>query len=326
MLKEKHNSFRIKKMIYILGFIAMSTSLAGFFKLGTKSNLKFKSDGTFKIVQFTDIHEGNPINMKTIELMDSVLDKEKPDLVVLTGDNVDGRKCSFYEAQKAAVYVAQPMEKRKIPWVTVLGNHDTEHIKIKRKDMTDIYNSFKYNLGGSNNYNILINNSKNTNPVFNIYMLDSGSYALGGYGFIDLNQVKWYIDTSLELKKNYNKTIPSIMFFHIPIYEYKKDMDSSRILGERNETECTQIVNTGLFFAAERMGDVKGMFVGHDHTNSYIRYLNGIMLGYGRCTGFDACSSKNFQRGARVFLLNEKEPNKFQTWIVRYDDKTGKLQ
>ncbi len=50
--------------------------------------LSFRPDGTFTIVQFTDLHwkNGEPEDHRTRALMELTLDAEKPDLVVFTGD------------------------------------------------------------------------------------------------------------------------------------------------------------------------------------------------------------------------------------------------
>lgn len=50
--------------------------------------LKFNKDGKFKVVQFTDIHYkiNNPDSQGGIDNMNDILDAEKPDLVVFTGD------------------------------------------------------------------------------------------------------------------------------------------------------------------------------------------------------------------------------------------------
>lgn len=50
--------------------------------------LKFNSNKKFKIVQFTDIHwvPGNPASEEAAKRMNEVLDAEKPDLVIYTGD------------------------------------------------------------------------------------------------------------------------------------------------------------------------------------------------------------------------------------------------
>ena len=50
--------------------------------------LKFRKNGEFKIVQFTDIHyNGSRQSQVALSVVDSVLQHERPDLVVLTGDS-----------------------------------------------------------------------------------------------------------------------------------------------------------------------------------------------------------------------------------------------
>jgi predicted MPP superfamily phosphohydrolase len=55
-------------------------------------DLKFNADGKFKIVQLTDMHmgelESNDINTRKIQKI--VLETEKPDLIVVSGDAVSG--------------------------------------------------------------------------------------------------------------------------------------------------------------------------------------------------------------------------------------------
>lgn len=301
-----------KKAISIVLCLIMLIVLVGYSsEYSKKSILKFKPDGTFKIVQFTDFHLNSKINMKTIKLMNDILGDEKPDLVVLTGDNIDGRYCNSSQAINCISSIAKPMEDRKIPWAVTLGNHDTEHDGIERSEMMKIYSSYKYNVGKVGDYNLLIKKSNGDEAAFNIYMMDSGSYSSGGYGYIDQNQVNWYKRTALKLKIIYDN-IPSIMFFHIPLQEYKNIPKSA---GERNEKECVQSINTGMFQAITRMKDVKGLFVGHDHNNDYISKLYGVTLGYGRCTGYDDYGKKNYKKGARVFVLNESNPEEFKTWV-----------
>lgn len=53
-----------------------------------KPTLRFRPDGTFRILQLTDMHfrylTGR--NMTTLSLIRTLLEREKPDLVALTGD------------------------------------------------------------------------------------------------------------------------------------------------------------------------------------------------------------------------------------------------
>ncbi|MCR3761453.1 metallophosphoesterase family protein [Clostridium felsineum] len=280
--------------------------------------LKFNNEGKFKIVQFTDLHQNDSINLKTVHFMEKVIDSEKPDFVMLTGDNIDGRYCMNITYKKAIESIVKPMEERKIPWAVVLGNHDTESIDVKRKDMVKEYTKYQYNMNKlteENEFNLLVMNSKDSLPIFNMYMLDSGDYSDdGGYGCIELSQVNWYKETSSGLRKKYKHIIPAIMFFHIPLIQYNEAFEKNNLSGERREKICYQGKDTGLLKEIQKQGDVKAIFVGHDHTNDFIGKVGDVFLGYGRCTGYDAYDDSNYERGARIILLNEKDTSKFKTW------------
>jgi hypothetical protein len=295
-----------------------------------KPELSFNPDGTFKIVQFADSHDGPLIDPRTVQLMNKILDYEKPNLVVLTGDNIDGKCKSVYDVKKAINKIAQPMEKRQIPWAIVFGNHDEDHGKMSKEDMMKLYMSYPYNIseiGLRDNervgtYNLLVKGSKEATPAFNIYMLDSGTYApdMQSYEWIKTTQIAWYRNTSARLKEQYNKVIPALMFFHIPLPEWKTVWASGNAIGEKNEEECTSQVNSGLFDELVKAGDVKGVFVGHDHSNDYVGELKGIKLGYSRNIGYGTYGKEGFSKGGRVFLIKEANPSKFETWMRLEDD------
>lgn len=295
-----------------------------------KPELKFNSNGTFKIVQFADAHEGPIMDTKTIDLMNKILDYEKPNLVVLTGDNIDDKCRSAADVKKAINNLANPMEKRRIPWAVVFGNHDTENDKVGKEAMLRLYMSYPHNISQAGfrdadrigNYTLLVKSSKSNLPEFNIYMLDSGTYSslLQTYDWIKKNQIAWYRNTSAELKAKYGSPIPSLMFFHIPLPEWKELWNSGTAIGERNEEVSCSYINSGLFQELVRTGDVKGVFVGHDHINDYIGNLQGIILGYSRSIGYDTYGKEGFSRGARVFIINENNPSKFRTWMRLEED------
>lgn len=296
-----------------------------------KPLLKFDTNGNFKIVQFTDLHEG-PDKDKAIDLMNKILEYEKPNMVVLTGDNIDGKCKTSDDVRNAINYIAEPMENRSIPWCIVFGNHDDEHNMMTKEEMMKLYMTFEHNVSQIGyktfdrigNYNLLIESSKDNTPKFNIYMMDSGKYApsfIGGYNWIKFTQICWYKRTALNLKQKYNEIIPSLMFFHIPLKKFKKAWDIGLINGERNEEESCAKINLCFFNTINKTGDVKGVFVGHDHLNNYLAAINGIKLGYAGYTGYGGYGQDNIPRSARVFLINESNPNNFKTWLRREGHK-----
>lgn len=289
-----------------------------------KSDIKFREDGTFKIVQFSDLHEYKEQNEKTIKLMNEILDEEKPDFVVITGDCIQGYFCRSKDAARKAIdNIALQIEKRKIPWAVALGNHDCEFSSANRKYQMKTYMTYEHNLsqchsaaiGRAGDYNILIKDSKGQKPIFNIFMLDSGDYCFRGYSYINKVQVYWYELVSSYLEKRYRKKIPSLMFFHIPLQQ-QKIVGNGKFIGEKNEKECIQGKDKKLFNAIKKMGNVIGVFCGHDHTNNYHGTLDGITFGYGSFLGYNAPAEKGFKRGARVIILDEKDTTQFKTYVV----------
>lgn len=291
---------------------------------GVNIRLKFDANGNFKIVQFTDIHEG-PEKDQSITLMNKILEYEKPNMVVLTGDIIDGKCQTVDDVKKAINHISEPMEIRNIPWAIVFGNHDDEHNMMNKEDMMKLYMTFENNISQIGyktfdrvgNYNLLIEGSKDNTPKFNIYMMDSGKYApstIGGYAWIKLTQIWWYRRTALNLKHKYKNIIPALAFFHIPLKNFKKAYDNCLIDGKRFEDESCAKINLCIFNKLVRIGDVKGIFVGHDHLNDYCAKLQGIRLGYAGYTGYGGYGQDDIPRGARVFLINESNPADFKTW------------
>jgi predicted MPP superfamily phosphohydrolase len=52
------------------------------------NKLRFREDGTFTIIQFTDIHwqDGSDLDRQTRAVMELIMNAEKPDFVMFTGD------------------------------------------------------------------------------------------------------------------------------------------------------------------------------------------------------------------------------------------------
>lgn len=106
--------------------------------------LKFRTDGTFKIVQFSDteyMDDVADLNERTADMMRTVMETEQPDLVVFAGDVIGSLRCSNPEQSfRDAVSTIEAM---KVPWVAIFGNHDSE-AGITREQLMDIQLSHSY--------------------------------------------------------------------------------------------------------------------------------------------------------------------------------------
>jgi hypothetical protein len=113
-------------------------------RLNAPAALRVREDGKFKIVQISDTHmvtgvgvckdaidahgknlpkgDADPL---TVDFIGKILDVEKPDLVILTGDQLHH---DIPDSQSALFKVVAPIIKRSIPFAAVFGNHDSEGI------------------------------------------------------------------------------------------------------------------------------------------------------------------------------------------------------
>ena len=307
---------RLFQAILLSLFVCISTIDAG----AQQPDLKFNLDRKFKIAQFTDIHyiHSDPRSEIAIERINEVLDIEKPDLAIFTGDIIFGTP-----AEEGLRHVLKQASDRQIPFAVIFGNHDDEH-GLSRKQLYDIIKTIPYNatytvegLSGVSNYILSVRSSQNDNNAALLYCFDTHSYSkFGGYDFVKFDQIDWYRTQSMKHRDN-NSGSPlfSLAFLHIPLPEYSTAAtnESSILIGTRKEKSCPPDFNSGLFTSFKEMGDVKAVFAGHDHDNDYAVLWKGILLAYGRYTGGDTVYN-NLSNGARIIELSENEEF-FTSWI-----------
>ena len=286
---------------------------------------KFNNNGEFKILQLTDTHiaVGKDNQQHVMNLLEMLIGKEAPDLVVFTGDVVtdsDNPKPCYEIFEKF-------FRTHHTPWAVVLGNHDSEN-EMPRKDVVSILDNLDYcvnqsvdNLKGTN-FLYKVKGSTDSETKAILYFLDSQDYStikprVDGYGWFSTEQVAWYKEQSQKLIAENKDTIPALAFFHIPVPEYTEAWNNGKAFGFRKEPECCPKLNSGMFAAMVEQGDVMGTFVGHDHVNDYVASYYNIALAYGRASG-----AKNtygdLTQGGRVIVLKEGKRT-FDTWIREKD-------
>ncbi|WP_319503478.1 metallophosphoesterase family protein [uncultured Draconibacterium sp.] len=321
-----------KNILYSLIVAIISLQLFAF-NLFAQDNLLSFNNNQFKIVQFTDCHfyNGGEKSPEVLENIKTIMEAEKPDLVILTGDIVTGDGDNWPTLASWEL-LTEVLIQYKTPYAVTFGNHDDE-AQISRKELLKYLSKRPYcvisdeggdKVKGTGNYVLPIYN-QNESVEKLIYCLDSRSYSLAenkgvdGYAWFDQSQIRWFARTNQSwLAKNQNAQ--SLLFFHIPLPEYKQAFDNGEYRnGVRMEDECSPKINTGMFSEMVLQGNVLGSFVGHDHNNNYVAQLFQIALCYGYFSGGNTYGDLPLN-GARIILLEENKRT-FTTWLRRIDGK-----
>lgn len=222
----------------------------------------FTTDRQFKIMQLTDIHIGSGFltvdnDKQAIKAVETMVRKEQPDLVVVTGDAFFPvpQSGTLNNSNELRVF-ATMMNNLGVYWAYTFGNHEyqgfsylsEEKLAEKLEGCSEycLFQKGRSDVSGEGNYII---NVKNTDGVItrSIVCLDSHSYMADDklglkekYDNIHQDQINWYRDNinmlneaNIELidslddsakRSKYTEDfsiIKSFLFFHIPLKEYR---------------------------------------------------------------------------------------------------------
>ncbi|KAI0714201.1 Metallo-dependent phosphatase [Cerioporus squamosus] len=193
--------------------------------------LHFSRDGKFKIMQVADLHYSVSVGScrdttispctasdnLTNTLLGHVLDIEKPDMVVFTGDQLNGQGFTWDERSVLAKF-AKAVTERGIPWAAVFGNHDDED-GMTREAQIKYMQGLPYSLveqgpkdvHGVGNYVLKVKSADPSKThLLTLYFLDSGSYYTGvwdwwgifhptEYDYLRQDQIDWFLQESSSI-------------------------------------------------------------------------------------------------------------------------------
>ena len=322
--------------------------------------LRFNSDHKFKIMQIADTQEIPAVSPDTLSLINNALDREKPDLVIFTGDQIKGYSKKFKKdpviIESTIDILVEPIAKRNIPFMVTYGNHDAQ-CGVDNRGQYKFYAKYDNFISGDlrnsddvGTADIQIYSSTEDKPVFELYIIDSHGKAKDGAGYapVDKKQIEWYVTRREQLKAENGDYLPSLVFQHIPVPEFfdvikkvpKGTKGAVPAYGEHEneyfvlndetiaeggfmlESPASPDVNTGEFEAMSEKGDVLGIYVGHDHNNSFVVKYKGVDLGYTQGAGFNVYGPGE-NRGVRIFELDETAPREYKTHTATFKELCG---
>lgn len=320
--------------------------------------LKLNSQHKFKIVQLADLHFSVGVGIcedefpahsyceadsKTLEFIEHVLDIEKPELVIFTGDQIMGGRCK-QDSESAILKALAPVIKRKIPYGIVWGNHDDEG-SLDRWQLSELvqvlpYSLFKIGPNDTPNNEFGVGNyahqvfSNDNKPRISLYFLDSHKYStrlkhFSEYDWIKEAQWKYIENIYYNNVQKYKQSTPagylSMAFFHIPLPEYrnfqsrKNSWQTNPWVGSVKEGITAPLYNSNGMKTLELLG-VSAVSVGHDHCNDYCLLDDSLLsdyrvwLCYGGGTGEGGYGGYGgTERRVRIFEIDGLN-NNIHTW------------
>lgn len=317
------------------------------------TTLKFGADGKFKIMMFADSQDDENLEATTTQLMNEALDTYKPDLVVFLGDNTVAQgEEKQYEAIKA---VTEPCVSRNVPYAIVFGNHDQEQ-GVEKEVLLEMYQEFgclTYDaapaIHGCGSCNLPVYSSDGSKMAMNLWLIDSNSShpddpSVGGYEIVYEDQIEWYKATSEAIKAaNGGVAVPSFNFQHIVVPEvydalgcpavpglktgaypymgksYIPVPNPAKYTGLMCEHPCPPYSPDGQLDAWLEEGDVIASFFGHDHTNTFTTWSNGIALTTVPSVGCNSYSS-DITRGVGLLTVDENDVENYSYELIKMYD------
>lgn len=301
--------------------------------------MKF-TDGKFKILILSDIHSPDYMPVWTEKFIEYAMKTEKPQLVVLLGDNTTGRyKGVTKDKNRKSINKIMSLL-GDTPFAVVFGNHDHEGLpemseEDAKKFLLSCYSENENCLMRAGDYFYNIKDSKGEKDIFTLYFIDSGSYAKeGGYAYVKKEQLEWY-------KQNHTG-LPSYLFQHIIFPEVYDLMHESKLprpgytrgqcirgtkfykfrqgtllSGAMNEGPCPPDINGGQFETIKDMGNMIACFFGHDHTNDFVCDCQGVKLANVPSPSYYTYGNN---RGVRVVTIHEDDLMSLHSKVIHIKD------
>lgn len=280
--------------------------------------IRLPKDGSIEIAQFADLHFNFGANTnayhnnkadRTVAYMQSIVENQKPDLIVCSGDNLFASK-----GVEGVNKFIELMESFETPWTFVFGNHDAEnHDKAKISDAICsaetnyllyaedlIVDASKDEMayGRYGKFSIKVVNNAGDKLVGAIICMDTGtrSTVYNEYQGITAEQVAWYNEEISELQDVYAaqsdnalEVIPTMLFQHIQLPETATAFDEAKkgnseysfVIDQDLSGYYTDLDNlnkvkkgasaydNGLYEKMVELGSTKAAFFGHEHIYNF---------------------------------------------------------
>lgn len=271
-------------------------------------------NGKVNILMLSDTHLLNgksKKDMKTIDGIAKLVDNNKFDLVVLTGDVFEGyNKKSSYNKPNAIKVIAELFEQKNQYWAFISGNNDGEYCGSTLDVMTALA-SYSHalvadnNVGGVGNYTIDI--TYNEKVAHTLIFMDSRMRDDNNkFIAISKEQREWYANIASNAQQD---EIFTSLFMHIPFIEFLEAYKNGSNFSDYNDHSTAKQINTteeNSLLLTEKIlpiGNTKLIATGHTHGEDYAKLYKDICFLQVRASGYNAWND-NLPNGGAVITID----------------------
>ena len=303
-----------------------------------RMSLEKQAGKDYKILQLTDIQIIDPTQLPyegrisasecakwadrdacAFDQVKELVNAEKPDFIILTGDNVYGQ---FDGDGSNFIALVELMDSFGIPWSFINGNHDGETVVnyggvdytcgkgmqwqadyVKSNTENCLYDQGAETMGYGN---FTVNLTENGKIVYTFVMMDTHGCDMPTG--MTSEQIDWYESEIRKASKvRFGKgdlsagVVPSFLFCHHPFRQHYLAMlkysntdrgfvtvDGSKLENGdygANMEAVSYFQSNAMWERVQELGSTKGIFVGHSHCNNTSILYEGVRLTFGNKTG-----------------------------------------
>ena len=263
-----------------------------------------RENGDFVVLQFTDTHllsGSTDKDIKTLDNMKAQATSLNPDLVVITGDMVEGNNSKKNYNKKAALEaVGKMFEDLNMYWAYVPGNNDGE-MDGTSSDVAEFLTRYSHcivsneaGLTGATQYCVDVKNSDGKTVHSLVFMDSLGRDENNDYDYMKDDQVQWLKST---LNEKNSDSIKCSVFFHMntPCFTYAATdgvpySESYAAIPVTLKNSINK--NSAVDDAIESSGCVGLVAIGHIHPEeNWCSFYNGRYYHVASPSGYRAVSN-----------------------------------
>ncbi len=341
--KKRNYRFLYAVIATIISFCSVTAYYALLFRpKGTKNGYSWSSTDKFSISNVVTV-EKNPnedfviMNLADVQIcdlelfpyvfklkreIDELVERVKPNLITLTGDQVWSN-----EVKISINVLADILDGYGIPWAPVFGNHDLDGI-LNGNAFSDFYEGRKNclysrgpnNLGAIGNYAVCI--TENGTLIRTLYMLNRATNE-----YFTPKQQEWFNWLKDGVKDYFKTDAQAMCFFHRPIKQFE-DAYENWYFGNATQIGEVNMFN-GIwgngkdygFYNDLKSANVTDIVCGHFHSNSFTILYDGVRFTQALKTGETSYHHEDenvYMNGATVFKI-DKNSTRVEPFYVSKD-------